>query len=243
MHTCAMRARLPRRRTALLAGMLLAGTTAAAATLVEDFSGMTAGACFADGASAGVWHFVYNGYGCTGFVGVDGNTLLRERPKAAEGSGETHAGLVLGPTVSGDFSLAVSTLTAEQLRVNGAPNPWEVGWVLWHVADNRHFYYFIAKPNGWELGKADPAYPGGQRFLATGSSPTFPIRAWNRVAITQTGSTIEVSVNGRRLAQLTDGERPYAAGQIGLYTEDAEAWFDDVALTTGKARGGGKKGR
>jgi hypothetical protein len=111
--------------------------------------------------------------------------------------------------------------------------------VLWHYADNTRFYYFIPKPNGWELGKADSAYPGAQRFLATGSSPVFPVGEWYRVSIVQTGQTIQVSVNGIPVTTFTDTERPLTSGRVGLYSEDAEVYFDDVSVTTGKV----KKGR
>jgi hypothetical protein len=146
----------------------------------------------------------------------------------------------VGSSVSGDVSLQVSATTVRQLRMGSAPQPWEVAWVLWHYADNSHFYYFIPKPNGWELGKADPAYPGAQRFLATGTSPAFPIGSWYRVGIIQSGQTIQVSVNGAVVTTFTDRERPYSSGRVGLYTEDAEAYFDNVSVTTTSK---GKKGR
>ena len=31
--------------------------------------------------------------------------------------------------------------------------------MLWRFLDDNHFYYLVLKPNGWEIGKADPAYP------------------------------------------------------------------------------------
>ena len=106
-------------------------------------------------------------------------------PWPATSPAETHASLVTGPVAVGDMTLEVSSTTTRQLRTGSAPNPWEVAWVLWHYSDNVHFYYFVAKPNGWELGKADPAYPGAQRFLATGSSPSFPIGPWYRVRMSR----------------------------------------------------------
>jgi hypothetical protein len=236
---CRARRRIPLAAT----GVVAAAAIAAAATLTEDFSGMRTGVCYPDGTVVNGWQFVYNGYGCNAFASVAGNTMLVERPLTATVPGETHASLVLGPSALGDLSLGVSSVTTRQLRVNAAPNPWEVAWVVWHYADPVHFYYFIAKPNGWELGKADPAYAGAQRFLATGGSPTFPIGAWYRLEIAQTGSTIQASVDGRVVASVTDTERPYSAGRVGLYTEDAEVYFDDVALTTGAPKGRGKKPR
>ena len=88
------------------------------------------------------------------------------------------------------YSLSANTITTSQLRnkdntpptpnnPTSKPNPWEVGWLLWcfspdptHPYDpsptsnsNFRFYALTLKPNGWEVSKQDPAYPGGQRFL------------------------------------------------------------------------------
>jgi hypothetical protein len=214
-----------------LALMLSAGVLAD--TLVEDFSGMPAGRCYADGTVMGAWHFVYNGYGCNGFVtSSSSDTMLFEQPATSTSPTETHGALVVGPSISGDFTLQVSTATTGQLRVNSAPNAWEVAWVLWHYTDDMHFYYFMAKPNGWELGKEDPAYPGAQRFLATGDTPTFPIGHWYRIRVTQSGQTIQVFVNDVLITTFTDRDGTYSSGRIGLYSEDAEALFDNVSVTT-----------
>lgn len=226
------------------AALLLTAAASAgllAQTFFEDFSSMPVGHCHPDGSTEGAWRFVYDGYGCNTFARLDGNTTLFQQPKAATAPGETHAALVLGPAVSGDLSLEVVTATSQQLRSGSAPNAWEVGWLLWHYRDDRHFYYFVAKPNGWELGKADPAYPGAQRFLATGSSPTFPIGSWYRLRVTQAGNTIRVFANDLLLATFTDGERPYSSGWTGLYAEDAAVYFDNVAVTATAAPG--RKGK
>ena len=225
------------------AALLIAGGAAAAAAFSDDFSSMPAGACMPDDSTAGAWTFVYNGYGCTAFIDVAGNRMLLEQPRAATAPDQTHGSLVVGPWTTGDVVVNVTTATTRQLRTGSAPNPWEVGWVLWNLTDTTHFYYFIPKPNGWELGKADPSYPGAQRFLATGSSPVFPIGAWYRVRIAQTDTTIQVSVDGRTIASYTDGERPYTSGRIGLYSEDAEALFDDVSIGAPDRPRGKKKPR
>lgn len=217
-----------------LSTVMVAG--AAAATIVETFSSFPVDTCFQDGERVGNWLFAFHGYGCVAAVAVNGNTLLVERPLESTAPDETHAALALGPSTIGDVAVQASVVTTRQLRTGSAPNPWEVAWLLWHFADNTHFYYFIPKPNGWELGKADPAYPGAQRFLATGTSPVFPLGSWHRVSISQIGQTIEVSVNGLLLTRFTDRERTYTSGRVGLYTEDAESYFDDVSLTTTQRR-------
>lgn len=179
--------------------------------------------CLPDGARSNGWTVRFAGYGCAA-IGVDGGSVLALRPRAAASADATHAGLVLGPSLSSRDAAArfrVRVFTARQLRTGSAPNPWEVAWVVWHYTDDDHFYYFIAKPNGWELGKRDPAYPGGQRFLATGSERRFPVGQWYDVDVAQRGATITVSVDGRTLVMFEDRERPYTAGAVGLYSEDA----------------------
>jgi len=216
---------------------LFISTTIFAATFAEDFSDMTTGVCYPDGALAGAWQFIYNGYGCNGFRSASDNTMLFERPKAPASPDETHASLVVGPMIGGDFTLRVWTTTTRQLRTGSEPNPWEVGWVVWNYIDTDHFYYFIPKPNGWELGKRDPAYQGGQRFLATASTPSYPIGAWHRIEVVQSGNTMKVSVNDLPITTFTDRERPYSSGHVGMYSEDAETYFDDISVITGSGKG------
>jgi hypothetical protein len=212
-----------------------------AATFFEDFSTMPVGVCYPDGYLIGVWQFVFTGFGCSGFIESNSNTMLIEQPMASTSPNETHSSLVVGPSISGDFTLNVLTATAQQLRTGSAPNPWEVAWTLWDYSDNSHFYYFIAKPNGWELGKRDAAYPGSQRFLATGSAPLFPIGVWYKIGVVQSGATMRVSVNDVPIVTFTDQQRPYSSGRVGLYSEDAEAYFDNVSITTDSGGKGKKK--
>ena len=201
----------------------------------DDFSSYVQNVCFPDGASFGSWTVVFAGFGCVEVESDGVNAWLHSQPKAPKG-GNTHSALVAGPL----FSSATTTLTydvkvhtIQQLRTKMNPRPWEVGWVVWHYTDNDHFYYFIAKTNGWELGKRDPAYKGGQRFLATGTSPTFPIGQQYAMRIIQDSTnTMTASVNGQLLVTFTDIERPYTGGKIGLYTEDAHVHFDDVFVDT-----------
>jgi hypothetical protein len=115
------------------------------------------------------------------------------------------------------MKMTANILTRHQLRTP-VPNPWEVAWVLWHYTDDTHFYYLALKPNGWELGKEDPAYPGAQRYLATGSDRKFPIGSWYSTTIVQRGAVIT----------FTDGQRPYRSGHAGLYNEDADVRFDRI---------------
>jgi hypothetical protein len=185
----------------------------------------------ADGSSFGSWVSVFAGYGCNSIVSLPEGKALSLKPKASTTSSETHAGLAVGPSFSGNYSFETQLKTQSQLRRGTAPNPWEVAWVVWDYTDNTHFYYFIAKPNGWELGKEDPAYPGAQRFLAAGSSPSYPIGQWLNFKIVQSSNTITVYVNGVQITKFTDSERPYSSGKIGFYSEDSQVYLKSTKVT------------
>ena len=129
-----------------------------------------------------------------------------------------------------DLDLRLRMRSVEQLRA-AEPNPWEVAWLLWHYQSNQQFYYLALKPNGWELGKADPAYPGAQRFLATGNFPQYPLGYWNRLRVKQIGATIQIWADDELLTIFTDEEQPYLEGSIGLYSEDATVQFDDIEVS------------
>jgi hypothetical protein len=177
------------------------------------------------------WRVAYNGYGTVLVLARHrAETTIRLSPAPPGGGGSNHAALVLSKRGWHDLVIDVRLRTNRQLRLP-RPKPWEVGWVLWHYRDDKHFYYLALKPNGWELGKEDPGYPGNQRYLATGTTPDFPLGRWYRVRVRQSGAAIAVSVDGRPLARLTDTQHPYLAGRIGLYAEDASATFQPLSAT------------
>lgn len=170
------------------------------------------------------WRVAYNGYGQ---VRVS-RAAVTLRPARPDGPASTHAALVLSRRRWRDLVLDVRIRTVRQLR-SPAPNPWEVGWLLWHYVSDRRFYYLALKPNGWEVGKEQPGYPGDQHYLATGTHPRFPPGRWYQVTVRQAGQVIGVWVDGLRLVQLAD-RRPYLSGLVGLYAEDASAQFQPVSI-------------
>lgn len=186
---------------------------------------------WAEGSVHGPWRTVFDGHGeVTGHD--DGLTLS---PAPAPRPEETHAALVVSTAAYANVDYAARMRTVSQLRTP-TPNPWEVPWLLWAYADPEHFYYLTLKPNGWELGKRDPAYPGGQRFLATGPG-SFPVGRTSAVRIAQRGARMEVSVDGRGLVAYQDQERPYEQGSVGMYTEDASVVFSEVSVRSAQASG------
>lgn len=189
----------------------------AAAITVSSTDSALAGPEWPEGSRHAGWVSVFNGGGS-----VRGNAVtITMRPAIAATPERTHAALVVSEDRVEDFTVAVRT--TEQLRP-GTPNPWEVGWVLWAYQDPTHFYYVILKPNGWEIGKADPAYPGNQRFLATGRGH-FPIGSTYAVRVLQQGARSTVWVGSDKLATVEDADRPYPGSAVGLYTEDAAVQF------------------
>jgi hypothetical protein len=213
----------------------------------DDFEAHPLGT-WADDSIHGGFRSVYNGLG-ENVIKVDGSKVLSQSPRASTRLDETHASLVVTVApIDVSFELSLRMRTVRQLRTP-TPNPWEVAWVVFRYRDEGHFYYFAPKPNGWELGKVDatkrdpsgpeciwPAYEnckydGAQRYLATGTTPTFPIDAWYRVRVRQVGAAITVSVDDRQLTTFTDAETPYTSGSIGLYNEDANVHFDDVLVS------------
>ena len=217
--------------TTMLATFAFAsGQGAYAASFADGFEGYPVGQVWPDGSTHGPWTAVYNGYGTTS-IERDGTNVLSLSPAAASRPAETHAALVRTNDAFGDLDLSVRLRTVAQLR-SGTPNPWEVGWVLWHYTDDTHFYYLALKPNGWEFGKEDPAYPGAQRFLGGDYSPAFAVGPWHTVRVLQSGATITLWGDGSALGSFTDRERPYVGGAIGLYTEDAHVHVDSVNVNS-----------
>ena len=196
----------------------------------DNFSSYTQNTCFPDDTNFGPWTSAFSGFGCIQVQSSGTQSWLDESPQVSTNSSETHASLVLGPSLSNALTFSVSAITVTQLRQGSSPNPWEVAWVLWHYTNGNNFYYFIAKPNGWELGKEEQ---GSQTFLATGSSPSFPIGNSYNIKIMETDqNTITVYVGGQLITTFTDTNNPYTSGRIGLYTEDAHVQFESVQATS-----------
>ena len=179
-----------------------------------------------DGEERGQFRAVYDGYGTV--TGDD--EWIELHPKSATNLDVTHGGLVVTRETFDDVDFDVVMTTEEQVRLD-EPNPWEVAWTLWNYTDDDHFYAVALKPNGWEISKQDPAYPGAQRFLATGTERTFPVGRDHRVEVAQDWPRMTVTVDGTELATITDRENPYRGGAIGLYTEDAAVLFHDIRIT------------
>ena len=189
------------------------------------------------------WYVNFAGYGSVK-IGQDAKTTtapltqyVRLTPSVASADWDTHSALV---TSNKTFTQTCNVITArqrtvKQLRTTTPANPWEVSWLVWDYKDNDHFTYLAVKPNGWELGKRDPAYLYGQRFLATGELTT-PIGQWRSLNVkrssTATNSTTTVTMDGVKLTSFVDTQNVYKSGKVGMYTEDAVADWDSFKVTT-----------
>lgn len=162
-------------------------------------------------------------------IGLAATKVLEMQPAVSTAPNQTHSALTLASNydASGVYFRG-SIQTVKQLRQGSPPNPWECGWVVWNYTDKDHFYYLALKPNGWELGKRDPLYPGGQRFLATGPQ-VFPIGKWTTFSISQHGFAIQVGLNGEQIVTFLDTASPYQSGKLGVYTEDALVAVESVS--------------
>ena len=208
---------------------------AAVAVVLAFAAGGTnvAGTGIARHPTARPWLPVFNGYGSTSIAGSGPHLTVSLRPALAASRNVTHAALVVSAGSYDDFAATLNVRTQQQLRhgAAGAPNPWEVGWVVWHYTSNQRFYALTLQPTGWVLSKQDAAYPGHQRFLASGTTPLFRVGVSHSVGVVQVGNQITVSADGHLLTQFTDTQRPYLTGAFGMYCEDAHAQFDHIRLT------------
>ncbi|MEU5428675.1 calcium-binding protein [Streptomyces olivoreticuli] len=216
---------------ALLAAVVVAGAALAVSVIWGAGDGKPERP-WAEGSVHGPWRSVFDGHG----ENIGRHDGLELSPEPARAPQETHAGLIVSTEVYGAVDFRARMRTVAQLRTP-KPNPWEVPWLVWAYTDPEHFYYITLKPNGWELGKRDPAYAGGQRFLATGAGE-FPIGKWSDVRIAQQGARMEVSVDGRGLVAYEDREHPYLKGSVGVYTEDARVEFSGLSAQAGESPAG-----
>ena len=152
-------------------------------------------------------------------------TLQSQTPTSA---GETHSALLTSSATWGDQVFSYTASTLAQLRAGSAPNPWEVAWSMFRFTDLTHYYWFIVKPNGWELGKKQGS--DTQIFLATGSTPSRAVGTSYQVRIQAQGGRIRVFLDGSQVVDYTDSS-PLLSGSVGLYEEDSKVTFGNVSVS------------
>jgi hypothetical protein len=137
---------------------------------------------------------------------------------------ETYSALVTSTRSWGDYAFSFTTTTLEQLRAGSPPNPWEVAWAMFRFRDLENYYYFILKPNGYELGKKQGS--DDQIFLVTGTAPQLAFGKRTRIQIQAQGARIRVFVGGAKIIDFTDPSPLHS----GLYEEDARVRFESVTV-------------
>jgi hypothetical protein len=141
----------------------------------------------------------------------------------------THSALITTRRTWRDQTISFTQTTLAQLRTGSEPNVWEVGWVMFRFQDLENYYYFIPKPNGFELGKKQGS--DAQIFLATGDQPRVAVGESADVVIRTQGARIRAWVDGALVVDFTDPHPLLGAGSAGLYEEDSQVQFTSV--TTG----------
>lgn len=182
----------------------------------------------------GLWYGKWHGAGEFG-VRLDpsypSNSVFYQTTFPVESKDNTHSAMLLSNPEYSDFRLSLDVRTDKQMRLNDKPNPWEVAWVIWRWNDNTHFYYFLAKTDGAEIGKYDGGVnPSDQIILRTTSLSKATVGEWMHWDILAQGDRFVVIVNGQIVFDIED-RSSFDRGQVGLYSEDAAVSFDNVMVT------------
>jgi len=195
--------------------------------------------------TAADWSNIFDGFGS---ISYNADTGIVLQPKASTVSGETHATLVLAKITETcpikDFILTIVATTESQLRSGTTPNAWEVFWIFFnflYIGSEETSNYFILKPNGIELGRAEEL--DAQTFLYTAEAPLLTIGKRNTFVVEKTGGHLEISIDGAIVLSYDGGTFPNAlydrTGSIGLYTEDARVRIHSISLESDELVSGG----
>jgi hypothetical protein len=184
----------------------------------------------------GKWQNVYTGSGSTGVEVGNGSQVFFLKPGISTATSRTSAALVKSTETFCNSILNVDINTVKQLRQNSPPNPWEAGWIVFRYTDTFHYYWFLVRSDGIELGKKDcdtcsnPA--DGQQFLVTKDTPTLQLNKWSHWTINIVGNHIKISVNGKLVIDFKDKKMSdkLSSGAIAMYSEDAYVRYDNVQL-------------
>jgi hypothetical protein len=154
-----------------------------------------------------------------------GVTLASQPPVSLA---ETHSALVVTKKTWRDATISFRTVNQKQLRLNDAPNTWECPWVMFRFKDLENYYWFMLKPNGFELGKKQGS--DTQHFLVTGDQPAQAVGEWKAIRLVVQGARIQAFVDGTRVFDYTDPSPLLGLGAVGLYEEDAQVRFDSLTI-------------
>jgi hypothetical protein len=157
----------------------------------------------------------------------DASGVTLSSPVAASPD-ETYSTLVTSKKTWRDQTFSLTMTTLEQRRTGSAPNPWEVGWVMFRFRDLANYYWFVMTTDGFELGKKQGS--DKQIFLVTGDLPRVTIGVRRRVQVRTQGARIRVVVDGTSVVDFTDPDPLLGPGSVGLYEEDSTVRVESVSL-------------
>jgi hypothetical protein len=184
----------------------------------------------------GKWQNVYSGSGSTGVNDSGGTNVFYLSPKIVQTSNDTQASLVKSTATFCNFVLNFDIKTVKQLRQNSAPNPWEVGWIIFRYTDEFHYYWFRIATDGINLGKKDcdtcSNSVDGQEFLVTKDNPTLNLNSWIHWRINAFGNHFQIFADQNKLVDYIDNNMSskLSSGNIAMYSEDAYVLYDNIKV-------------
>jgi hypothetical protein len=184
----------------------------------------------------GKWQNVYAGFGSTGVENVGGSKVFFLKPKISTSPKDTQAALVKSTGTFCNYTIDFDINTVKQLRQNSPPNTWEAGWFIFRYTDNFHYYWFLIRSDGIELGKKDCDTCTdtfvGQQFLVTKAIPTLKVNTWHHWKLNVDGNHIQIFVDGNLVIDYIDKgmTSQLSSGAVAMYSEDAYVRYDNMHL-------------
>ena len=111
---------------------------------------------------------------------------------------------------------------------------------MFRYTDNFHYYWFIIKTDGIELGKKDcddcTDSRDGQQFLVSKPTPNLKLNSWSNWKMAIYGNHIQVWVDEKKVIDYVDDamSSKLASGNIAMYSENAYVQYDNINVTSNK---------
>ena len=218
------------------AGLLAAAAPAGGATrtvlLRDGFGSLPAATTWTDGQSLGAWTVRFAGYG--GVTAIRAGSLLRLAPRPATRPDETHAALVVTGRSFAEPCLSVSSPASDDGPAADRLRAEPVGVCLAGVGLHQQRPLLLPGGEAQRLG----AGQAGPRVPRRAAVPRHRIDAVDARGDLADGvesrgpspGATTVRLDGAVVARFTDLDRPYTAGRVGLYSEDAVVDVDTVTV-------------
>ena len=118
----------------------------------------------------------------------------------------------------------VRVRVVEQYRPE--PNAWEVAWVV--LGTDQWFVAFVPKAGGWHVELVDTRVEPYQRYVASGSSPSYPVCQPITVSMAARESGIEITADSFRTRE--GRQEPVRLALFISWTEGRQApgWWGEA---------------